>query len=1409
MCYYKMKLEMSEKKVSTSPMRMYTKPVTMLAKGIAFAAALSASVLLAESDSNPVATGDFWKADTTEWGDGRPLGGKPGPKQVPQGFKSDWKIEVPETGWYELYLIGGGGGFGHDAMLDGRVLYLAGSTDRNEKGRNLWLEAGTHTLRLQRIGRSAFPCKAFKHFELRRGTGPGSAITAAKTLLDVMRAGEDLKIEVTGGGTGKAASYELLSRDLQNPEQAAKLVGTVKFSASGKAITKTVKVKCPDEGAFTLNARIAGGRELSDSEFPIGPYAVVDVKAVPVRESKRELVYDIDCVKQTLNGQPIAKGDFIECNGPTRVTTGTAGTYRESHDCTQPEAAAPGSGGAGVAKSFSGFSYKLKLPQIQVPYLMEVEYPDDDQRCIVMGPHWLDPKTGNLSALSKGYNCKSVQTGGMFRLSNQMQMHRAVFWPKTSEAVVTIFSQEIGTRAAVAKIRLYRFPDGNLPLVKTTTNGRNLIHWYEEAHNWKQLVGVAKMFDSKVVTDLVGLNRWAQFVRYHGGSGISALGVGYQSAFWRQTHLPGFEPEPYDVPRLVALVCEKYGLKYMPEVFPNQWYMNKMVLPKLAENPDDIHSVNCNGNRIGKGAAACDLNPLHPVVQNTWIDAIGELADKLRDCPSFLGVEVRANVWQFRGDFTLPGLGWGYGDWIIRQFEQDTGITVPGDLSDSNRFMARYEFLTSPDQRQQWVDWRCERILDYHKRLRDRIRGRRDDVKLVLWGNFSSDATYKLPTDTLTRMKYCGVDLDKVRQAGDIAIMTAARSGSRFVTSKTQGIYDNFFDPDYVRAGMGEPRAFTSYMNYLELASDWPAEKLGLKLGKKMKKPPYHCSASNGAGRNSLERYAVVVAEQDSSLLQEGGNADSFGDSELWRPWFAEFRALPALPFTALDQARDPVAVWHAKVKHQKGFKNGFYFYAVNRARWPVSVDLGFEGCDSVISLTSDQETSLTDGRLVLTLQPFEIRSFRTSSRADIVDAKTSIPNEMHVAILSRLAFAQRLRETIADGTIPEESLKSFDDALATAWQALERKAYWRARSVLRSAPMMRVYELTGSMPEGQIVGKFPNLMRSADNMGHWKLLEPMISGDQLMALADRPDVVSSNRFNPEWGGFRVLQAKDGRLVLDLDIPATGLYTLQFGLVGTTAGPVIVNVAGETLADPAMIREARKPDTAIHGNVDLTAGKQRVVLTRPGGGSFGLYALKVLPKMRALGSEKWSAVGPFDGFWANPKYPYGYKAAGVKAGMEHVYPPEQNLDVKASYTTADGRVLSWKQKFGDLAGQYSEHGVDMSVRTGSPGKSFNFALAYVNSDRDRTAMLMVTCDWWARAYLNGQRLRTNLPEKDVDTSGADFTTHYPRYFAVMHLKKGENKLLVKQQGGTLGSGFGAYISELPGVTVSPVPMRER
>ena len=78
-------------------------------------------------------------------------------------------------------------------------------------------------------------------------------------------------------------------------------------------------------------------------------------------------------------------------------------------------------------------------------------------------------------------------------------------------------------------------------------------------------------------------------------------------------------------------------------------------------------------------------------------------------------------------------------------------------------------------------------------------------------------------------------------------------------------------------------------------------------------------------------------------------------------------------------------------------------------------------------------------------------------------------------------------------------------------------------------------------------------------------------------------------------------------------------------------------------------------------------------------------------------------------------------------------------------------------------------------------------------------------DWWAKAFLNGEPVATNIkPEVKAD-SGADFTTWYAVHWGALKLKKGVNTLLVKQQGGSGGSAFATYITDDPGISLSAKP----
>ena len=193
---------------------------------------------------------DFWKPDRVFWGDGRNLKGHmPDPEngvfEVPHGFRSEFDIDVPETGWYELRMKKA---VLHDLLLDDKPVYFMGKADRKKKDRqkctNIWITAGKHTLRLQRLGRNGFPCQKFDFFELVSTSKiPSQSIIAEKVDYDVMRCGEPFKIRVTAGGIEKAIKLEIYAKDIMRSESEKKEVFTpvltsVEFPAGSKPITK-------------------------------------------------------------------------------------------------------------------------------------------------------------------------------------------------------------------------------------------------------------------------------------------------------------------------------------------------------------------------------------------------------------------------------------------------------------------------------------------------------------------------------------------------------------------------------------------------------------------------------------------------------------------------------------------------------------------------------------------------------------------------------------------------------------------------------------------------------------------------------------------------------------------------------------------------------------------------------------------------------------------------------------------------------------------------------------------------------------------------------------------------------------------------------------------------------------------
>jgi len=50
-------------------------------------------------------------------------------------------------------------------------------------------------------------------------------------------------------------------------------------------------------------------------------------------------------------------------------------------------------------------------------------------------------------------------------------------------------------------------------------------------------------------------------------------------------------------------------------------------------------------------------------------------------------------AWCFKGWQTYPSINWGYGDYPVALFEKETGVKIPVETADPQRFSKRYQWL--------------------------------------------------------------------------------------------------------------------------------------------------------------------------------------------------------------------------------------------------------------------------------------------------------------------------------------------------------------------------------------------------------------------------------------------------------------------------------------------------------------------------------------------------------------------------------------------------------------------------------------------------------------------------------------------------------------------------------------------
>ncbi|MFA6292270.1 MAG: hypothetical protein WC637_10835, partial [Victivallales bacterium] len=307
-----------------------------------------------------------------------------------------------------------------------------------------------------------------------------------------------------------------------------------------------------------------------------------------------------------------------------------------------------------------------------------------------------------------------------------------------------------------------------------------------------------------------------------------------------------------------------------------------------------------------------------------YLDLIGELADNLKDSPAFAGISCRLMLsWQWAGYNALPGLKFGYEDWTISQFQKETGIAVPGNADDPKRFRQRFDFLTGV-KREEWLDWRCKKIFAFHQRLRDRIRQAKPDARLFL-NYFGPGERESIAKDMFGQMREIGMDPKLYDKEPGFVVIQGGMYGRRYSSPLMDAgvIEPSLYSPQAKQVRRWGDRGYSLYTSYFEYGHAAEFDRLG---GKDV----FINECCVPSGFNERELYAIALADCDTSFLINGGAGWMFGTPSVMQPFLREYRALPAIPFTPWEKARDPVAVWSAK-DH-----GSLFFYAVNRL--PVKV---------------------------------------------------------------------------------------------------------------------------------------------------------------------------------------------------------------------------------------------------------------------------------------------------------------------------------------------------------------------------------------------------------------------------------------------------------------------------------------
>jgi len=650
---------------------------------------------------------------------------------------------------------------------------------------------------------------------------------------------------------------------------------------------------------------------------------------------------------------------------------------------------------AGGAK-FSRIAFRFSVKRPGRPHLLKIFWPDDAERVfdvIVNSPTW--PCTYDVQG--------GVLCGAEYENTGEVWTYEVLYWPKETQQALILTTWVEGLPAAVCGFEAYELSGPLPPALDRRDAGPDgrLLGLYWEDPMVSQCFGgrpherAPLRFSSETVDRMVAYMRW---------TGMNALiypvffyqGPGFITLAEHLVAGAGAERHPHNCVDLVLTRFEEAGdLRFIPSV--NMCLSSNMLAPigKQKESPGSGYLAVDKEGAVRAGVYP-RINVLHPLYQDSMAALFEEFLTRFGRSPALKGIQLHL---VYESPFWFGGLEWGYDDYTAGRFREETGAALPTFAGD-DRHRRRHEWLTGA-AREQWLEWRCEKLTEFYERLAGLLARTRKDLELLVGLRYIAEGSSYLPRWEAAgrRMsvvyRHAGIDFGKLARIrnirvqkyffpSDMKLLKTHRTGSGIYAGlelrRSQELQHT------LTLGGRSPVGTNIYVNYFESA-----------IGKRAPIPDFwwqcpgwRVAGPTPGGRSFLEMFAESVALYDAPLITTGGFVvGTTGHNELVREFARAYRTLPAVKFTTVPGGSDvAVARW---------CKEGFV-YAVNRAPFPVEVTVTSRKRMSLTDLSGSQTYS--GERVAISLKPFQLRSFRGRfSGRTLVISDCAVPPQREQAV--------------------------------------------------------------------------------------------------------------------------------------------------------------------------------------------------------------------------------------------------------------------------------------------------------------------------------------------------------------------------------------------------------------------------